>query len=82
MINYAVRDSWAFDFIWWKFLDERYFGPNDDQDHRARLHLLLEVQKEAMDTLVTAKAEERSYRRVFKWDEDLAAARVDGLLTL
>lgn len=40
MINYAMRDSWAFDFIWWKFLDERHFGPNEDQDHRARLDLL------------------------------------------
>lgn len=80
MVNYAVRDSWAFDFIWWKFLDERYFGPNGDQDHRARLHLLSEVQKAAMDALVTAKAHERSHRRIFEWDEGLAAARVDGLL--
>lgn len=80
MVNYAVRDSWAFDFIWWKFLDERYFGPNDEQDYSARLHLLSEVEKAAMDNLVTAKAEERSHRRIFEWDEDLAAARVGGLL--
>ena len=80
MINYAVRDSWVFDFIWWKFLDERYFGPNDNQDHRARLHLLSEVQKAAMNALVIAKAEERSRRKVFEWNEDLAAARVDRLL--
>lgn len=80
MINYAARDSWAFDFIWWKFLDERYFGPNDDQDHRARLHLLSGIQNAAMDNLVTAKAEERSHRRVFEWDEDVAVARVNALL--
>ena len=80
MINYAARDSWAFDFIWWKFLDERYFGQNDDQDHRARLHLLSEAQKTAMDALVVTKADERLHRRIFEWDEGSAAARIDGLL--
>lgn len=82
MVNYAVRDSWAFDFIWWKFLDERYFGPNEDQDHRSRLHVLAEPQKATMSALVVAKAEERSHRNIFEWDEGLAVARVNGLLAL
>ena len=80
MVNYAARDSWAFDFVWWKFLDERYFGANEDQDYRARLHLLSGAQKEAMDALVIDKAEERSHRKVFEWDADVAAARVEKLL--
>jgi hypothetical protein len=45
MLNYAARRSWAFDFIWWKFLDERYFGPNENQDYRARLELPSEPQR-------------------------------------
>ncbi|KAL1865594.1 hypothetical protein VTK73DRAFT_5133 [Phialemonium thermophilum] len=80
MIDYAARDSWAFDFIWWKFLDERFFGPNEDQDYHARLDLLSDEQKQAMEALVAAKAEERNVRRRFKWDENLAAARVARLL--
>ncbi|KID99301.1 phosphotransferase family protein, partial [Metarhizium majus ARSEF 297] len=28
MLNYAARKSWAFDFIWWKFSDEKYCGSN------------------------------------------------------
>ena len=82
MINYAVRDSWAFDFIWWKFLDERCFGPSDNQDYHARLYLPLAVQKAVIDTLVIDKADERSHRRVVEWDNDLAAARVDEPLAL
>ena len=33
-----------------------------------------------MNALVITKAEERSHRKVFEWNEDLAAARVDRLL--
>ena len=80
VVNYAARDSWAFDFVWWKLLDERYFGPNEDQDYRARLHLLSGAQKTAMDRLVTSKAEDRSHRKLFEWDDDLAAAQVNKLL--
>ena len=32
MISYAARKSWDFDFIWRKYLDESYFGSNDNQD--------------------------------------------------
>ncbi|KAH7157881.1 hypothetical protein B0J13DRAFT_650610 [Dactylonectria estremocensis] len=28
----AIRKSWAFDFLWWKYLDESYFGPNETPD--------------------------------------------------
>ena len=80
MVNYAARDSWAFDFVWWKFLDEQYFGENEDQDYRARLHLISGAQKAAMDSLVISKAEERSHRKMFEWDDDLAAAQVIKLL--
>ncbi|KAI6758076.1 hypothetical protein HG531_003901 [Fusarium graminearum] len=28
-LNYAARKSWAFDTIYWQFLDERFFGPQE-----------------------------------------------------
>ncbi|KAI0380691.1 phosphotransferase family protein [Hypomontagnella monticulosa] len=58
MVNYAAQKSWAFDFIWWKFLDESYFGSNEDQDYHARLGLLPESQREAMEPFVTRKMQE------------------------
>lgn len=81
MVNYGVSDSWAFDFIWWKFLDERYFGPNEAQDSRARIHLLSESQKAGMSELVATKAGEWANRRIFEWDEASAVARVGSLLS-
>jgi hypothetical protein len=80
MLHYAARDSWAFDFIWWKFLDESYFGHNETQDHRARLELLSEKQKVAMDVLVAYKADERSDSKVFVWEEGAAADRLAGVM--
>lgn len=52
MLNYAARKSWAFDFVWWKFLDEGYYGLNEDQDYKVRLECLSESQREMMETFV------------------------------
>ncbi|OTA78187.1 hypothetical protein M434DRAFT_38540 [Hypoxylon sp. CO27-5] len=71
MINYAARKSWAFDFIWWKFLDEDYyFGPNEDQDYKARLEFLSEPQRKVMDEFITRKIEESKDEKVVKWDDE------------
>lgn len=71
MVNYAARKSWAFDFVWWKFLDERYFGPNEDQDFQARLELLSDPQRKVMDKFVARKMEEGKNVNMVKWkDED------------
>ncbi|KAK7979941.1 Isopenicillin N epimerase component 2 [Apiospora arundinis] len=74
MINYAARNSWAFDFIWWKFLDESYFGPNDDQDHSVRLQLLSKPQREMMEPFVARKMQENTDRRIVKWEPEEAAS--------
>ncbi|KAI1410869.1 phosphotransferase family protein [Hypoxylon sp. FL1857] len=72
MVKYAARKSWAFDFIWWKFLDENYLGPNEDQDHKARLGHLSEAQREVMEAFVTQKMEERTNEKLLTLsDEDL-----------
>jgi hypothetical protein len=37
MVRYAARNSWAFDFIYWRYLDPMYFGDNENADYRARV---------------------------------------------
>lgn len=80
MVNYAARKSWAFDFIWWKYLDESYFGPNEDQDYKARLGLLSESQREAMEPYVSQKMKESEERRMVNWTDEEAAARLAEVL--
>ncbi|KAI1502721.1 phosphotransferase family protein [Biscogniauxia marginata] len=73
MINYAARKSWAFDFIWWRFLDENYFGPNENQDYKVRLELLSGPQRKVMEDFVAHKMKESKNEETIKWgDEDLA----------
>lgn len=71
MLSYAARKSWAFDWFWWKYLDQRYHGPNDAEDHQIRLGLLTEPQGNLMDTFVARKMREHEERKVVKLsDED------------
>ncbi|KAM7183340.1 phosphotransferase family protein [Rhypophila sp. PSN 637] len=55
MLNYAARKSWMFDLVWWRFLDEAYFGVNEDQDYKARAGLLTAEQQKHMEDLVANK---------------------------
>lgn len=81
MLNYAGRKSWSFDYIWWKFLDERYFGPNENQDYQARLGLLSEAQRKAMESFVTYKMEEDGRNgKTATWADGHAANRLAELL--
>ncbi|KAI9167633.1 hypothetical protein HJFPF1_03766 [Paramyrothecium foliicola] len=80
MVNYAARRSWAFDWIWWKFLDEKFFGENEEEDYHARLGLLSEPQRQAMDNFVARKLKERENQRLIKWSEEDAEALVAEVL--
>jgi hypothetical protein len=80
MVNYAARKSWAFDFIWWKFLDESYFGPNDHQDSQARLECLSGPQRSVMDSFVTRKMEDSLNQENRTWVERDAGDRLAALL--
>lgn len=73
MISCAARNSWVFDFLFWRFLDARYFGHNEDQDRHARLKLLKDQEREGMELFVKAKTEEQSERMLVQWDRDSAA---------
>ncbi|KAL2754155.1 hypothetical protein ACRALDRAFT_1056424 [Sodiomyces alcalophilus JCM 7366] len=64
-LNYAARKSWAFDTIFWKYLDKRFFGDREDVPKhdlwKTRIHLLSEDEQRAMDPFVERRW--RSQRR-------------------
>ncbi|KAJ9139240.1 hypothetical protein NKR19_g7561 [Coniochaeta hoffmannii] len=80
-VNYAAKKSWAFDAVFWTFLDKRFFGPRDrevaDKDlWRTRLDLLSQEEQEAMVPLVMQKMDESRERILIEWDPDEARKRV------
>jgi hypothetical protein len=76
MVSLAARNSWAFDFLFWRFLDGKFFGENEDQDHRARVGLLMEREREAMEPFVKMKVEENVERILVQWDDESATAQL------
>lgn len=81
MIRYAARNSWAFDFIFWRYLDPKYFGENGDGDHHARLPLLSQQQTDAMEPFIKCKMEQSIERILIQWtDEDAKAELSKAML--
>ncbi|KAG8417450.1 hypothetical protein J3458_004957 [Metarhizium acridum] len=81
-LSYAARKSWAFDAMYWKFLDERFFGARGDDIVKSglwktRVHLLNDMEREAMEPFVERKMEER---RIVDWDPKEAKQRYSELL--
>lgn len=79
LTSLATRDSWTFDFLFWRYLDEQFFGDekeNEEQDFHARLDLLTERETEAMEEFVRVKVRESEERVVVKWGEEEAKARL------
>ncbi|PLB40873.1 uncharacterized protein BDW47DRAFT_115818 [Aspergillus candidus] len=72
-IVYAIQNSFAFDEIYWKKIDPRFFGPTriDDPSEawKERLEQLDEAQRGEMERLVTRKLEEMEHR-ILAWDPD------------
>lgn len=72
-IMYAARNNFAFDAIYWKKIDQRFFGPTTYEDDnicdvwRKRLHLLEPGEKELMEEHVNLKLKERNTFRL-AWD--------------
>ncbi|POS71277.1 phosphotransferase [Diaporthe helianthi] len=75
-LNYAIRKGWAFDSIYWKFLDERFFGerPKDiakEKYWRSRIDLLTEKERAGLEPFVEKKMKESEERiLVDNWDDD------------
>ncbi|KAL3419901.1 phosphotransferase [Phlyctema vagabunda] len=82
-LNYGARKSWAFDAIYWRYLDERFFGarPSEtDNLWESRIHLLSEAERHAMEPFVKRKMEESKDRIIVDWDPVEATQRLAELL--
>lgn len=84
-LNYAARKTWAFDTIYWKYLDERFFGERGDdippqELWKVRVHLLTEEERAAMGSLVETKIEESKERILVEWDDAEARQRMSSFL--
>ncbi|KAF5723190.1 hypothetical protein FMUND_2041 [Fusarium mundagurra] len=76
-LTYATRKSWTFDTIFWKYLDERFFGPRDEdiqgsQFWTARVHLLGEEAQRSMEMVVESKMNDAEERVLVDWYPDTA----------
>ena len=78
-VTYAARKSWAFDGIYWSFLDERFFGRNESGDFMERLKLLTPGQVAAMEPFVERKMREKEEGTLVDWYEPGAELPPDVL---
>lgn len=84
-LSYATRKIWGFDEIYWKCLDERFFGkrPHDvprEQLWTTRLHLLTDREREFMEPFVQRRGEETKARKLIDhWDPDEVQKRFDEI---
>lgn len=84
-LNYAARKSWAFDAVYWKYLDERFFGHRDkdiptEQLWKTRVKLLNQEEQAGMEALVQMKMAELQRRVLVEWDAVEARERLSSLL--
>ncbi len=85
-LSYGARKSWAFDAMYWKCLDERFFGERGHgvaKQHlwKTRIHLLTDDERAAMEPFVEAKMKAREERVIVDWDPDKAkTASVGGAI--
>jgi hypothetical protein len=84
-LNYAARKSWAFDTIYWKYLDERFFGGREEdvpvqELWKSRVHLLSQDERDGIDLLVQIKMEESKERVLIEWEAVAATRRLSSFL--
>jgi hypothetical protein len=84
-LNYAARKSWAFDTIYWKYLDERFFGKREEgvpaqELWKTRVQLLNQDERDAMELLVQTKMEESKERVLVEWEAAEATERLSSFL--
>ncbi|GAB0139236.1 hypothetical protein EsDP_00007449 [Epichloe bromicola] len=83
-LNYAARKSWAFDTIYWKYLDKRFFGEREDipmeQLWKTRVQLLNKEELAAMEPLVQTKIAESKKRVLVNWEAAEAGKRLSCFL--
>ncbi|KAG8673852.1 hypothetical protein FPOAC2_07319 [Fusarium poae] len=80
MVRYAARNSWAFDFIYWIYLDPMYFGDNEDADYRARLSHLNQKQHDALKHFVQLKVRQEREKKLVQWSEKDAKSELSKIM--
>ncbi|EMR71663.1 putative phosphotransferase enzyme family protein [Eutypa lata UCREL1] len=73
-LDYAARKSWAFDTIFWKYLDERFYGERPvgvakKGLWKTRVDLLSEEERVTMEVFTQRKMEESKKRILVDWDD-------------
>ncbi|KXJ92337.1 hypothetical protein Micbo1qcDRAFT_61367 [Microdochium bolleyi] len=85
-LSYAARNSWMFDAMYWRFLDERFFGARAEETvkndlWKTRVHLLSEEEWDAMEDLVQRKmAEKEEGDQIVHWEEAEAKRLLETFL--
>ncbi|MCJ1250950.1 hypothetical protein MMC30_008179 [Trapelia coarctata] len=67
-VHYAARKSWAFDAVFWTWIDAKYLGEGDWFEDR--IQLLGEEDREGIEEFVRRKLEEQEEQTLHNWDED------------
>lgn len=87
-VDYCTRRNYGFDPIYWKCLDEKFFGKNKKSgllsrksDYKGRLHILSEKDRVQMKPFVAWKMEDREDPKVVEWDEKDAQTVLAACLT-
>ncbi|KAM7214453.1 hypothetical protein V8F06_010147 [Rhypophila decipiens] len=84
-VHYAARKSWAFDAIYWKYIDEKFFGKREfhgpsEELWRLRFELLSEEARIKMQDMVKIKMEESKERVLVDWKPEEARKRLEAFL--
>ncbi|KAL5316963.1 hypothetical protein ACEPPN_016015 [Leptodophora sp. 'Broadleaf-Isolate-01'] len=84
-LNYAAKNSWAFDTIFWKYLDEKFFGLREEgvaqgDLWKTKINLLTEKERAAMEPFVKWKMEDKKERKLVDLGPEEAKRRLSEAL--
>ncbi|KAH8656616.1 phosphotransferase [Tricladium varicosporioides] len=84
-LNYVARKSWAFDCVYWKFLDEKLFGERGNDIlkkdlWKARINLLSDEERRGIEPFVERKMEQIEERVLVEWHEEDAMKELRKIL--
>ncbi|OIW35492.1 phosphotransferase family protein [Coniochaeta ligniaria NRRL 30616] len=80
-VNFAARKPYSFEPMFWKQIDERFFGPNPRGGYEDRLSLLPERARREMEWLVARKMKEDREHRLVDWTEHNARSYVRAVFS-
>jgi hypothetical protein len=79
--NYAARKPYSFEPMFWKMIDERFYGPNKRGGYEDRLALVPETARRRIEWLVKRKMKEDQDYRLVDWTHGNAKAYVGAVLS-